>query len=563
MRSSFLKENKMQSSPIRALAPTMQNLSLVFSYKLAEKAVIDVLITFFADPDSELKHEPKRHSLRYAIVYDLKYAIAFVNSLEGLTALMLIFLIYINEAFGGGHLKRIIFCLVVAYACGLTILAIASSHVFSESYIDSLIIIIGVIIVAVGRAGLKPFVEEFTDEQLEAHEPDRQDINEKRVQARRKKWHLFASVAGSLVAIPIYKISWNPRLITTGWVMGITFVLFCLATPLYHKEDQAAATSTRIAEEPFTSFTCIRVLWAALLKRREPYPFSTDHFFCLNNDGFFLNNNDELELWPQAKLLRWIDKAAIIEGHEEQENAGRLCSVTMVQETKYILKMVPMWSAFLVFGLVLSAGNTFYALQGIYLESADVLLVYLFLLRTIAREMVSNDLSPLCLLSKWFPEAKLKRNMMRIWGGMVISILCSAVAWWVEVRRLDIFENEYRDWMYSIPMSIWWLAPQFFLLGLMEGLAMDGLEELTIDDDHLSRSMKKFLKAINDFIVYGIGSALNILCINSNMKLFLDTLNESRLDLYYKHLTIYGTTLNCVYLLFISIVIYRDRMQHK
>ncbi|KAK0592757.1 hypothetical protein LWI29_024882 [Acer saccharum] len=221
--------------------------------------------------------------------------------------------------------------------------------------------------------------------------------------------------------------------------------------------------------------------------------------------------------------------------------------------------MVPMWSAFLVFGLVLSVGNTFYALQGINLESADVLLIYLFLLRTIAREMVSNDLSPLCLLLKWFPEAKLKRNMMKIWVGMVISILCSAVAWQVEVCRLDIFKYEYRYWMDSIPMSIWWLAPQFFLLGLMEGLAMDGLNEFTIDDDNLSISMKKFLLAINNFVVTGIGSALNILYIYSNMKLFLYTLNESRLDLYYKYLTIYGTPLNCVYLLLISILIYRDK----
>ncbi|KAK1567258.1 hypothetical protein Q3G72_009948 [Acer saccharum] len=89
-------------------------------------------------------------------------------------------------------------------------------------------------------------------------------------------------------------------------------------------------------------------------------------------------------------------------------------------------------------------------------------------------------------------------------------------------------------------MSIWRLAPQFFLLGLMEGLAKDGLEGLANDDDHLSRSMKKFLLAIDYFIVDGIGYALNILSIFSNTKLFLDTLNENEsrlnLDLYYKHL---------------------------
>ncbi|KAK0593252.1 hypothetical protein LWI29_033616 [Acer saccharum] len=277
---------------------------LVFSYKLAEKAIVEVLITLFTD--SQLSAEPKQHSLRFDIVYDLRYAAAFVNSLVGLSALMLVFLIYISEAFGGGHLNRIIVWVAVAYEGGLAILVIAISHVWSESYIDSLIIIIGLILVALGRGGLLDLAEEFTYEQLEAHEPDRQNINKKRVRARENKWSLFASAAGSLVAIPIYKISWNRRLITIVGVMCITYLLFILATPLYHKKDQAAATSARIAEKPFTPFTCIRVLWAALLKRHEPNPFSPDRFFHHNNDGFFRNNNDELELWPQTKLLSFV-----------------------------------------------------------------------------------------------------------------------------------------------------------------------------------------------------------------------------------------------------------------
>ncbi|TXG49310.1 hypothetical protein EZV62_025185 [Acer yangbiense] len=288
------------------------------------------------------------------------------------------------------------------------------------------------------------------------------------------------------------------------------------------------------------------------------YPSSPAHFCCHKiNDG-----DDGLELWPRAKLLRWLDKAAIIEfestlGQDEQEKAGRLCTVTEVQQTKYILKMVPMWSSFLVFGLVLSAGNTFFVEQADDLKSQD-LLIYLVLLQSITSEMVST-LSP-CLLSKWFPHVtKLNRIMMRIFGGMLMSMLCSAVACLVEGHRLDIAANNRasRHIYQIIPMSIWWLAPQFFLLGVMDGLATDGLEDFTTDDDHLSESMKKLLSAINTFVVTGIGSALNILSVYPNTKLFRRILNLSRLDLYFKYLTLYGTTLNCVYLLMISIFIYK------
>ncbi|KAK0593379.1 hypothetical protein LWI29_035706 [Acer saccharum] len=453
---------------------------------------------------------------------------------------------------------------------GPVILGLLHFGAFSrfQEQIDFLVIIIGSILVAVGRAGLMPFVRRFTAEQFEAHEADKRNIKVERVKAREEMWWRFAWVAGSLVAIPLFKSEWQVRLIITGGVMGITCVLFYLATPLYHKKDQVAATSTRIAEKPFT---CIRVVRAALLKLHMEYPPSPVHFFCYNNIN---DENDQLELWPQVKLLRWIDKAAIIEsestlGHEEQEKAGRLCSVTEVQETKYILKLIPMWSTFLVFGLLLSAGNTFSAQQGIETESPD-LLIYLVLLQSITRETVST-LSRF-LLSKWFPKARLKQNMMRIWAGMLVSILCSVVLWQVEKhRRLDIDKSDYRFYEYSLmidksdyrfyeysSMSIWWLAPQFLLLGLMDGLAMYGLEGFTIDDDHLSGSMKNFLPAINTFVVTGIGNTLNIIFVfSSNKTLFQNRLNNSRLDHYYKYLTIYGTPINCVYLLLISIFVYR------
>ncbi|KAI9156397.1 hypothetical protein LWI28_005744 [Acer negundo] len=508
---------------------------LVFSYKLAEKAVVSVFITYFAqDPNDPL---------------NLKVAIAFVNGQEALSALLYIFMVYLSQAFSG-HLKRIIFCLTVAYTCGMVMIGLVAFGVGGSIRYELTLFIIGLILVAAGRSGLMPFVRQFTAEQLEAHEADKQNIKEERVKAREEIWWRFAWVAGSLVAIPLFNRSWPLRLITTGWVMGITFVLFYLATPLYHKRE-AAATST---EKPFT---CIRVVRAALLKRHMEYPSSPDHFFH--------QYNDELELWPQAKLLRWIDKAAIIEfestlGREEQEKAGRLCSVTKVQETKYILKLIPMWSTFLVFGLLLSAGNTFSAQQGIQMKSPN-LLIYLVLLQSITRETVST-LSRF-LLSKWFPKARLKQNIMRIWAGMLVSILCSAVLWRVENRRLvedgglNFNESVYYGFYGYKAMSIWWLAPQFLLLGLMDGLAMYGLEDFTIDDDHLSGSMKNFLRAINTFIVSGIGSTLNIFIFYTNKNLFHDSLNDSHLDRYYKYLTIYGTPINCVYLLLISIFIYR------
>ena len=70
---------------------------------------------------------------------------------------------------------------------------------------------------------------------------------------------------------------------------------------------------------------------------------------------------------------RWLDKAAIVDpsflSPEEHEMQGKLCSVAQVKEIKSLLKMVPMWATFLVYGVVESTGSTFFILQTSILSS--------------------------------------------------------------------------------------------------------------------------------------------------------------------------------------------------
>ncbi|KAK0600504.1 hypothetical protein LWI29_015616 [Acer saccharum] len=433
---------------------------LVFSYKLAEKIIVSVFITYFTE---------------YSRTYDLRQAAAYANIEEGLSVSLVFSLIYISEAFSD-HFMMIIFCLIVTYTSGMAIFAFTASNVFPISLFD-LLSITGLILVAVGRAGLMPFIRGFAVDQLITHEPDQQHIDVERVIARENKWWRVAWGVGSLVAIPLFNNSWTSRFEISAFVMTMAFVVFMLGKGFYHKRESSSSAAT--------PFTTIRVIKAALLNWHIQYPSSPDRFFTKDENDV----SETTELWPQVKWLRWLDNAAVIESTLEQNQQireGRLFSVTEVQETKYILKMVPMWCAFPVFGLVLSAGNTFFAEQAMDLEFPGHL-IFLILLQSISRETVSS-LSTL-LLSTWYPdEAKQKQNMVRIWAGMLVSILCCAVAWRVEAHRLRVVaENGLLEYPFeTIPMSIWWLAPQFCLLGLMDGFATDGLENFTNNDNHLS-----------------------------------------------------------------------------
>ena len=206
-----------------------------------------------------------------------------------------------------------------------------------------------------------------------------------------------------------------------------------------------------------------------------------------------------------------------------------------------------------MFGLVRSAANTFYTEQGNDMEET-VSIYILLLVRYICRGTISYLYNR--SFSKKIPkEQQNLRQILRIWIGMMLSVLCCSVAWGIEVHRLKIVNkhglvDKPKD---TIPMSNCWLAPQFILLGLMEGFAIDGLDEFF--SYHVSESMEGYVSAINDCVI-GIGSFVNGFCVYTFRGWFAETINRSRLDRYY-HMLAVVSFINMFYYWCISATFYR------
>ncbi|RVW48697.1 Protein NRT1/ PTR family 5.6 [Vitis vinifera] len=458
---------------------------LVYSHKFAEYVVVSVLITYFTDTWKE---------------DNLLKAVAIVNVQEGLSTTMVIVMTYISEA----HISRlkVIICSTAAYITGLVLLYLSALKLIIQSTQVGLFYMI-VVLIAVGKAGGQPILEGYLVDQLRNHEPN-PEINEDRVEARRKFWWSIACLSAYVSPWIFFGASWPRKFIYSASLMGAAGLLFLCAIPFYHHSERTGSNLTNV----------FLVFKAALLKRHLDYPSTQDKFHMndeiLSPRRFIKQNGHQLYLAPQIKFFRWLDKAAIKESSslsvKEQESEGRLFTVTQVKEIKLLLTMVPMWSTFIGFGLVLSTANTFFTEQGNDME-----------------ETVS-----------------------------IYILLC--VAWRVEVRRLKIvYKSDLVDKPKdTIPMSNLWLAPQFFLLGLMEGFAIDGLVEFF--SNHVSESMVGYGSAINDCVI-GIGSFLNGLCVYTFRGWFADTINHSRLDQYYRMLVVVAF-INLCYYWWISITIY-------
>ncbi|XP_044500298.1 protein NRT1/ PTR FAMILY 5.6-like [Mangifera indica] len=480
---------------------------LVFGYKLVDYAVLQYLTTYFTDSSN----------------YNLEKAATFVNSREVLSASFAF--IYIRYAFRSP--LTVIICSAAFCICGLVALFLTTLALFREK--TDIFNIIGVVHLAAGEAGLKTFLKAFLGDQLRAHEPNH---NENQVKARRRMWWVVAWICSVLAAYYVNDTLWLKTLIISASIMGVTLILFLLGICFYHSKE-SADRGRRLAIFP--------VLWASILNRNLDYPTSPRQFYR--------NNGNQLCLSPPIKILRRLDKSAISDpsyrSADDQRKAGRLCTVKEVEEIKCVFRMVPLWVNFVVLGLLVSTANTFFPEQGYNMNNSKFYIFVLIIPSVLGK--IKGFLSIL-FVPNWDEKTKNQVNKWKIWAGMVLSIFCCAVAWRVEVHRLNIVNKEGGNSDENTPMSVFWLAPQFFLLGLMLVLATDGLDEIAIEQ--FEELPKEYVTTINEFVI-AIGSFLNIVYVHANGSRFSKSLNEIHLDKHYHTLTVVSFINFCIYL-FIS-----------
>ncbi|CAI9097338.1 OLC1v1033737C2 [Oldenlandia corymbosa var. corymbosa] len=181
---------------------------------------------------------------------------------------------------------------------------------------------------------------------------------------------------------------------------------------------------------------------------------------------------------PRTTGLRCLDKAAIVlpdQSVEEQQKTWKLWTISEVEATKFIISLIPMSMSFVFFGLVSSLGYTFFVEQGKHMN------------RKVGKLTV-----PLTIFwwfcdqaSSYFPKvfscffslvcrknAQERAPIAGIMMSMLLGILCSITAAKVESRRLDVVKShgllDKPD--ETIPMTVFWLLPQFLLLGALNGM---------------------------------------------------------------------------------------------
>ncbi|XP_062095453.1 protein NRT1/ PTR FAMILY 5.6-like [Humulus lupulus] len=488
---------------------------------------------------------------------DLKTAAKSVNYWSGVTTLMPLFGGFIADSYLGRF--STVFASTIIYILGLILLTMswfapslkACKHgetCQEPRKIHEVIFFVAIYLISIGTGGHKPALESFGADQFDEENP-----KERKQKMSFFNWWNFGLCSGLLIGVTVIvylqdHVSWGVADIVLTVVMAISLAIFIIGRPAYRYR--------RPTGSPLTPM--LQVLVAAIRKRTLPYPV---------NPAFQLYEAPKLDksqgrLLCHTKNLKFLDKAAIVEdisNSAEKEDPWRLATVTKVEEMKLVLNMIPIWVSTLPFGICIAQSSTFFIKQGVTMDRKingfEIPPASIYALAAVGM-IISVTLYEKVLVPVMRKITGNERGiniLQRIGIGMFFSIVTMVVSALVEKKRLDNVRQNAETNIF-VPMSVFWLAPQFVIVGFGDGFALVGLQEYFYDqvpDSMRSLGIAFYLSVIGaaNFLSSILITIVDHITERSGESWFGKDLNSSRLDKFYGLLAVVVAVNLCFYML--------------
>ncbi|KAH6810050.1 Major facilitator superfamily protein [Perilla frutescens var. frutescens] len=370
------------------------------------------------------------------------------------------------------------------------------------------ILYIALLLSALGSGGYRPCIVSFGADQFDENDP-----KQKVTTWKFFNWYYFCMGASILVAntVIVYiqdNVGWGWGLGVPTIAMAVSIAAFVFGYPMYRKLDPAGSPFTRL----------VQVCAAAWKKRRLDKV----------DDDRLLYENEILDAaisvggkLVHTQQMKFFDKAAIVTEDDDPKspNPWKLCTVHRVEELKSVIRMGPIWAAGIITITAAAQQNTFSVQQA---RSMDRHLTKTFEIPPASMTVFTQAtmLVTIVLYDRLFVPATRRLTgldrgitfLARIGIGFGISLLATLAAGFIEIRRKDAAAAHglTDSPLATIPISVFWLTPQYCLHGAAE--AFTSIGHLEFFYDQAPESMRSTAPALF-WLSISAGSYLSTLVI--------------------------------------------------
>ncbi|XP_071714067.1 protein NRT1/ PTR FAMILY 5.2-like [Rutidosis leptorrhynchoides] len=405
-------------------------------------------------------------------------------------------------------------------------------------------------IIALGTGGTKPNISTMGADQFDDFEP-----KERAHKLTFFNWWVFTIFFGTLFS--------NTFLVyiqdNVGWGLGygvptlalfVAIVAFTFGTPNYRHKPKGESPFTRMA----------KVIVASVRKRNVLVPVDPKELYELTLDEYASPGKYRID---HSSSLKFLDKAAV--KIEEPSSQWKLCPVTQVEQTKQMVKMLPILCATFIPSTLFAQTQTLFIKQGTTLDRSmgphfDIppasLGVFLTISMLISIALYDRLFVP--FIRKYTKNPRGITMLQRMIIGLILHIITMIVASLVERRRLSVAKDHgIFGKGQTVPSTIFTLLPQFALMGVADCFlevakleffydqAPEGMKSLGTAYFTTSLGVGYFLSS---FI---LSTVANVTKKNGHKGWILNNLNVSHLDYYYAFYAVLSL-LNFIFFLIVA-----------
>ncbi|KAH0455234.1 hypothetical protein IEQ34_015266 [Dendrobium chrysotoxum] len=405
-------------------------------------------------------------------------------------------------------------------------------------------------IIAVGAGGIKPNISTLGADQFDVH-----NTKERAQKLSFFNWWTCGIFCGNLLSstVLIYiqdNVSFTVGYIIPTMALAFSILVFILGTPLYRHKLPSGSPITKIAQ----------VLVATIRKWKVPHTIDSKELYEHDSEYYSKKGKNKIK---HSASLRFFDKAAVMTG---SNSPWMLCPVTQIEETKQIIKLLPVCMTTIIPSVMMAQVLTLFIKQGVTLnrnigphfQIPPASLSSFFTIGALISVIIYDRIF-VPLLRKHTKNPRGISMLQRIGIGQALHIFIMSMAALIERWRLSIVRDHdlIHKRMTIVPLTVFALLPQFALMGVAEMLVEVGKMEFFYDQ---APEGMKSLGASFFTTTVGIGYFASSFLLSTVAKVtrkggrngwIENDLNKSHLDYYYEFFVVLNV-INFILFLLVS-----------